>query len=52
MLHGRVLVADGASRIVADEVMAATGFRPDLDMLRELRLDLDDRVEAARTLGR
>jgi hypothetical protein len=36
---------------VADEVIAATGFRPDLEMLRELRLDLDDRVEAARTLA-
>ena len=35
----------------ADEVIAATGFRPDLTLLGELRLDLDDRVEAARALA-
>ena len=32
-------------------MIAATGFRPDLELLRELRLDLDDRVEAARALA-
>ena len=32
-------------------MIAATGFRPDLALLRELRLDLDDRVEAARALA-
>ena len=37
--------------IVADRVIAATGFRPDLSLLGELRLDLDDRVEAARALA-
>jgi hypothetical protein len=47
----RLVLADGAREIVADEVIAATGFRPDLDMLRELRLDLDDRVEATRALA-
>ena len=36
---------------MADEVIAATGLRPDLAMLGELRLDLDDRVEAARELA-
>jgi thioredoxin reductase len=46
-----LVLADGERRLVADEVIAATGFRPDLDMLRELRLDLDDRVEAARALA-
>lgn len=30
----------------ADLVVGATGFRPDLDMLREIRLQLDDIVEA------
>ncbi|MFJ6678293.1 NAD(P)-binding domain-containing protein [Microbacterium sp. NPDC091382] len=30
----------------ADLVVAATGFRPDLSMLREIRLGLDDIVEA------
>ena len=42
---------DGEREIVADEVIGATGFRPDLALLRELRLDLDDRVEAARALA-
>ena len=32
-------------------MIAATGFRPDLALLGELRLDLDDRVEAARALA-
>jgi hypothetical protein len=48
---GRLVVADGDRRLVVDEVIAATGFRPDLDLLRELRLDLDDRVEAPRALA-
>ena len=43
--------ADGERELVADEVIAATGFRPDLALLGELRLDLDDRVEAARALA-
>ena len=40
---GRLMLSDGERRITADEVIAATGFRPDLSILRELRLDLDDR---------
>jgi hypothetical protein len=48
---GRLLVSDGERLIVADEVIAATGFRPDLSLLGELRLDLDDRVEATRALA-
>jgi thioredoxin reductase len=48
---GRIVLFDGDRRIVADEVIAATGFRPDLTLLGELRLDLDDRVEAARALA-
>jgi hypothetical protein len=51
LLDGRVAVADGERAIVADEVIATTGFRPDLALLGELRLDLDDRVEAARALA-
>ncbi|HEX8205517.1 MAG TPA: FAD-dependent oxidoreductase [Solirubrobacteraceae bacterium] len=47
----RVVLADGDRRLAADEVIAATGFRPDLDLLGELRLALDDRVEAARELA-
>nr|WP_311766184.1 FAD-dependent oxidoreductase [Neorhizobium tomejilense] len=38
-------------RLVVDRIIAATGFRPDLDMLRELRLDLDPAVEAPRQLA-
>lgn len=35
----------------ADVVVNATGFRPDLSMLREIRLELDDIVEAPRRLA-
>lgn len=38
-------------RLVVDRIVAATGFRPDLDMLRELRLDMDPAVEAPRLLA-
>ncbi len=48
---GSLVLGDGVREVVADEVIAATGFRPDLELLRELRLDLDDRVEAARALA-
>ena len=34
-----------------DLVVSATGFRPDLDMLREVRLELDDIVEAPKRLA-
>ncbi|HET6547776.1 MAG TPA: FAD-dependent oxidoreductase [Solirubrobacter sp.] len=46
-----VVLGDGAREIGADEVIAATGFRPDLTLLGELRLELDDRVEAPRELA-
>lgn len=35
----------------ADEVIVCTGARPELEMLRELRLDLDSAVEAPRSLA-
>jgi len=35
----------------ADTVVVATGFRPDLDMLREVRLGLDEVVEAPTRLA-
>lgn len=50
-VEGQVTLVDGKRTIAADEVIAATGFRPDLELLRELRLDLDDRVEATRALA-
>ncbi|MCX7521971.1 NAD(P)-binding domain-containing protein [Microbacterium sp. STN6] len=37
--------------IEADTIVGATGFRPDLDMLREIRLSLDEIVEAPRALA-
>ncbi|GAB3615838.1 NAD(P)-binding domain-containing protein [Okibacterium endophyticum] len=37
--------------IEADVVVNATGFRPDLEMLREIRLSLDEIVEAPRVLA-
>ncbi|WP_454777666.1 FAD-dependent oxidoreductase [Georgenia muralis] len=41
----------GALRLRVDAVAGATGFRPDLDMLRELRLDLDPGLEAPSALA-
>lgn len=45
------LVAGTQAEIQADHIIVATGFRPDLDMLRELRLDLDQIVEAPSQLA-
>lgn len=47
-----VYLADHDRRIGPfDEVVVATGLRPDLEPLRELRLDLDEIVEAPRALA-
>jgi len=43
--------ADGVGVLGVDVVVGATGFRPDLDMLREVRLDLDPAVEAPSKLA-
>ena len=45
--------ADGTSArtIVVDEIIAATGQRPDLSLARELRLDLDSWLEAPLALA-
>ncbi|MHA6695448.1 FAD-dependent oxidoreductase [Homoserinimonas sp. A520] len=54
--------ADGGIRVIGrrgddtehfdtDLIVNATGFRPNLDLLREVRLDLDEIVEAPRTLA-
>ena len=42
---------DGLETIEADRIVNATGFRPNLDMLREIRLELDDIVEAPKRLA-
>lgn len=43
----RLIVAAGYSgrQVVVDEFIVATGFRPDLDFLRELRIQLDPAIE-------
>ncbi|WP_411731247.1 FAD-dependent oxidoreductase [Paeniglutamicibacter sp.] len=53
LVRGEMLgvdLADGR-HLEADLVVPATGFRPELSMLSELRLDLDEIVEAPRKLG-
>ena len=46
---GRLRLSAGSAccgrHVAADELIVATGFRPDLDMLRELRLSLDPALE-------
>lgn len=42
---------NGIESIQVDEIITATGARPDLDMLRELRLDLDPALESTRQLA-
>jgi SAM-dependent methyltransferase/thioredoxin reductase len=48
-----VMVVDVAGRGLGpfDQIVAATGFRPDLAMLGELRLDVDPAVESPRSLA-
>ncbi|MGH7396462.1 MAG: FAD-dependent oxidoreductase [Candidatus Rokuibacteriota bacterium] len=46
-----LLSSNGRSAGPVDEIIAVTGFRPDLTMLRELRLDLDSIVESPRALA-
>lgn len=47
-----ITLEDGRGRsLEADRVVGVTGFRPDLGMLRELRLDLDPATESPRDLG-
>ncbi|HEY7253965.1 MAG TPA: flavoprotein, partial [Methylomirabilota bacterium] len=47
----RLRDADGRALGPFDEIVAVTGFRPDLAMLSELRLDLDPIVESPRVLA-
>lgn len=47
-----VLVAEDGRRLdPADQVVVLTGFRPELGMLSELRLDLDERLQAPTRLA-
>ncbi len=43
--------ADGEMTVKVDEVIVATGFRPDFSALTELRLDLHPWLESPRALG-
>ena len=51
MADGLVVTSHDRTLPAVDEIVAATGFRPDLDMLREVRLDLDAIIESPRTLA-
>ena len=48
-VDGRLRLSAGSAccgrHVEADQLVVATGFRPDLDMLRELRLSLDPALE-------
>lgn len=46
-----VVDVEEEGQVVVDEIVVATGSRPDLEMLRELRLDLDLATEAPKNLG-
>jgi thioredoxin reductase len=49
---GQISVIDGEVAIGPfDEIVATTGFRPDLGLLQELRLDLDPAVESPAVLA-
>ena len=52
-IEGRIALHDATGRAVGpfDEIVAVTGFRPDLTMHSELRLDLDPAVESPRALA-
>jgi len=46
-----VVDVDDHGQVVVDEIVVAAGSRPDLEMLRELRLELDVATEASKQLG-
>jgi len=46
-----IIDGNGNVRTVVDEIIVSAGARPDLAMLRELRLEFDPATEAARSLG-
>ncbi|HYO13741.1 MAG TPA: NAD(P)-binding domain-containing protein [Thermoanaerobaculia bacterium] len=48
---GIVVVGDQGSLPAVDEIVVATGFRPDLSLAAELRLALDDAVESPTALA-
>ena len=52
MTPSGIVVSSGAKSAAAvDEIIAATGFRPDWSILSEVRLDLDPAVQSPRALA-
>ncbi|MEV0790392.1 FAD-dependent oxidoreductase [Kribbella sp. NPDC050459] len=49
--NARIELAAGDRRVVADTVVNSTGFRPDHDIVSELRLDLDPILGSTRALA-
>jgi hypothetical protein len=51
----RLIVGAGAAccgrNVIVDELVVATGFRPDLDFVRELRIQLDPAIECPTALA-
>jgi hypothetical protein len=47
----RIVIGGETASLLADEVIVATGFRPDFSMLSEIRLDLHPWLECPRVLG-
>ncbi len=45
------IASGGGARVVADELVIATGFRPELNFTRELRVALDPALECPPTLA-
>lgn len=46
------IIIDGQEKIIeVDRIVVSTGFRPDLDIVREIRLDIDEVVEAPTLLA-
>ena len=48
---GLTLTSSDGKEATVDEVIVCAGFRPDLEMLREIRLSLDSWLECSSTLG-
>jgi hypothetical protein len=45
------VLGDTPADLVVDRVIVCTGFRPDLEMLREVRLSIDPSLECTAALG-
>ena len=50
-INVRGAVRDAAENVVVDRIIVCTGFRPDLEMLKEVRLSIDPWLECTTALG-